>query len=99
MVRRVKHPNVRMIIDYYHLREENEAPKILETARAEIVHMHFANPHGRLWPREMGEDSEYREFFHLMKQTRYSGGISIEGRGTFDKDAEASLAFFHQALA
>ena len=99
MVRRVKHPNVRMIIDYFHMREENEDPKILETARREIVHMHFANPHGRVWPHDLAEDPEYREFFRILKDTRYSGGISIEGRGTFDKDAEASLAFFHRALA
>lgn len=99
MVRRVKHPNVKMIIDYYHMREENEDPKILETARREIVHMHFANPHGRLWPHDLGEDPEYREFFDLVKKTKYSGGISIEGRGSFEKDAAASLAFFHQALA
>ena len=99
MVRRVKHPNVRMIIDYYHMREENEDPQILETARKEIVHMHFANPHGRLWPHAMSEDDEYAAFFRLVKKTGFTGGISIEGRGTFDQDAAASLAFFRQALA
>jgi D-psicose/D-tagatose/L-ribulose 3-epimerase len=56
MVRAVKHPNIRMIIDYYHLREENEDPRIVEIARHEIVHLHFANPQGRLWPRDLRED-------------------------------------------
>ena len=99
MVRRVKHHNVRMIIDYFHLREEHEDPQILATARREIVHLHFANPHGRLWPHTLTEDGEYTTFFRLLKRTGYSGGISIEGRGSFEKDGTASLAFFRQALA
>ncbi len=99
MVRRVKHPHVRMIIDYFHLREENEDARILETAKHEIVHLHFANPHGRAWPHELAEDDHYAEFFRLLKKTRYSGAISIEGRGSFDADAAASRTFFNQALA
>lgn len=99
MVRTVKHKHVRMIIDYYHLREENEDPGILETAKQEIVHMHFANPHGRLWPHDLAEDDQYAAFFQLLKKTGYAGGISIEGRGSFDADAATSRAFFRQALA
>jgi D-psicose/D-tagatose/L-ribulose 3-epimerase len=99
MVRRVKHPNVAMIIDYYHMRVENEDPHILEKGRREIVHIHFANPDGRKWPHDMNEDPVYKTFFDLVKKTGYSGGISIEGRGTIAADAAASLAFFKQALA
>src|SRR5215831_5536490 len=44
LVHEVKHPNVRMIIDYYHMRVEKEDVGILEQAREQIVHMHFANP-------------------------------------------------------
>jgi sugar phosphate isomerase/epimerase len=98
MVRAVKHSNVRMIIDYYHLREENEDPKILDTAQREIVHLHFANPHGRLWPHDLAEDDHYADFFRYLKKTGYSGGISIEGKGTFENDAAASRAFFRSAL-
>ena len=98
MVRRVNHPNVRMIIDYFHLREENEDPRILEVARREIVHLHFANPHGRLWPHALREDDHYAAFFRYLKKTGYSGGISIEGQGSFEKDGTASREFFRQAL-
>lgn len=98
MVRSVKHPNVHMIIDYYHLREENEDPKILEIAQREIVHLHFANPHGRVWPRDFAEDDHYAEFFRYLKKTGYSGGISIEGKGTFENDAAATRKFFRSAL-
>jgi sugar phosphate isomerase/epimerase len=99
MVRRVKHPNVRMIIDYFHLREENEDPRIVETAKHEIVHLHFANPHGRLWPHDLDEDDHYSAFFRYLKKTGYSGGVSIEGEGSFEKDGAASRAFFRRAFS
>jgi len=98
MVRMVKHPNVRMIIDYYHLREENENPSIVETAKNEIVHMHFANPAGRIWPRDPGEDRDYDSFFRSLKNAGYTGRISIEGKGSFEADAVRSLEFFKRAL-
>ena len=99
LVHEVNHPHVKMIIDYYHLRVEKEDPDILRKARAEIVHLHFANPTGRRWPRSEDEDPVYREFFQTVKQVDYRGGLSIEGQGTFEADATASLAFFKQELS
>lgn len=99
LVYEVHHPNVRMIVDYYHLREENENPEIIWKARHEIVHFHFANPQGRRWPRSPSEDPEYARFFEIVKRMRFRGGISIEGNGSFEQDARASLEFFHQELA
>jgi len=97
MVHKVKHSHVKMIIDYYHLREENEDLRILEVAKHEIVHFHFANPHGRRWPSALSEDEHYEAFFHYLKKSGYSGGISIEGQGSFEKDGAASREFFRQA--
>jgi D-psicose/D-tagatose/L-ribulose 3-epimerase len=99
LVHEVNHPNVRMIVDYYHLRIENEDPEIIWRARHEIVHFHFANPQGRRWPRSAAEDPEYARFFELVKRIGFRGGISIEGNGSFEEDARASLAFFRQELA
>lgn len=98
MVHKVKHPQVRMIIDYFHMRQEQEDPRILELAKLEIVHLHFANPHGRLWPHNLDEDDQYETFFRYLQKTGYSGSISIEGQGSFEKDGAASREFFHQAL-
>src|SRR5215471_1513382 len=67
MVHRVNHPNVRTMIDYFHLRQENENPSILETAAHEIVHLHFANSRGRVWPHDLSEDDGYEPFFRRMK--------------------------------
>jgi sugar phosphate isomerase/epimerase len=99
LVDEVNHPNVKMIIDYYHLRMENEDPAILLTAREHIVHLHFANPNGRRWPKSANEDPEYGRFFFFVKQIGYSGGLSIEARGTFEEDGAASLVFLRSALS
>jgi sugar phosphate isomerase/epimerase len=99
LVREVNHPQVKMIIDYYHLREEQEDPEIVGRASREIVHLHFANPSGRRWPKMLNEDPEYGRFFELLKRIDYRGGISIEGKGTFEDDAAASLKFFRQVLS
>lgn len=98
LVHEVHHPNVKMIIDYYHMREENENPDIVWKARKEIVHFHFANPNGRLWPRSPAEDPEYGEFFKYVKKIHFRGGISIEARGSFARDATASLMFFKEEI-
>ena len=98
LVREVNHPNVKMIVDYFHLREENEDPNIIRTAQKEIAHLHFANPTGRRWPHDASEDSVYPRFFALIKEIGYRGGLSIEGTGTFEDDADASLKFFKQML-
>jgi D-psicose/D-tagatose/L-ribulose 3-epimerase len=99
LVHEVNHPNVRMIVDYYHMRVENEDPEIIWRARREIVHFHFANPQGRRWPRSSREDPEYARFFELVKKIGFQGGISIEGNGSFEEDARASLDFFHKELS
>jgi D-psicose/D-tagatose/L-ribulose 3-epimerase len=99
LVQEVNHPNVRMIIDYYHMRPMNEDPDTVWTARKYIVHFHFANPHGRVWPRSLSVDSEYGRFFALVEKIDYRGGISIEAHRTFEKDTRASLKFLQEELA
>ena len=43
--------------------------------------------------------AEYGRFFRIVKEVGYSGGLSIEGNGKFEDDADASLKFFHDELA
>jgi D-psicose/D-tagatose/L-ribulose 3-epimerase len=98
MVRTVRHPHVRMIIDYYHMRVENENPRIVVTAKHDIIHLHFANPQGRVWPHDLSEDQEYRNFFRYLSEIGYSGGISVEGKGSFEADGTATRTFFREAV-
>jgi D-psicose/D-tagatose/L-ribulose 3-epimerase len=99
LAREVNHPNVKIIVDFYHLRQENEDPEILRVAQRDIVHLHFANPTGRRWPRSASEDPQYQHFFSLVKEIGYQGGLSLEGNGTFEEDGAASLQFFKEMLA
>lgn len=99
LVRETNHPNVKMLVDYFHLRRENEDPEIMWEARREIVHLHFANPAGRMWPKSPSEDPQYKRFFELVKKIDFRGGLSIEGVGTFENDAAASLRFLQEMLA
>ena len=95
----VNHPNIKIIVDFYHLRQENEDPEIIRIAQKDIVHLHFANPTGRRWPHSATEDPQYQRFFSLVKEIGYQGGLSLEGNGTFEEDGAASLQFFKDMLA
>ena len=99
LVNEINHPNVKLIIDYYHMRSEKEDSEILVRAASRIVHLHFANPTGRKWPKSPDEDPEYGRFFALMKQIHYQKRLSIEGRGSVDADSAASLEFFRHYLS
>jgi D-psicose/D-tagatose/L-ribulose 3-epimerase len=99
LVHEVNRPNIRMIIDYYHMSVMKEDPEIVWQARKDIVHFHFANPNGRIWPKSPAEDPEYAQFFAQVKRIKFRGGISIEGRGDIDADAAQSLAFFRGELS
>jgi sugar phosphate isomerase/epimerase len=99
MVRELNLPNIKMMIDYFHLRSMNEDPEILWTARHEIVHLHFSNPHGRVWPRDPAEDPQYSRFFGFVKKIGYTGGITIEAIGKYEESAAGALAFFRRELA
>ena len=100
LVHEVNHPQIKMIVDYFHMRTENEDPEIVRTAKEHIVHLHFANPAGRRWPKSMDEDPVYyAKFFEIVKAVGYKGGLSIEGTGTYEADADAGMAFLKKGLA
>ena len=99
LVHELNHPHVKMIVDFYHMFLENEDPQIVWEARQEIVHLHFANPAGRRWPRSASESPGYKPFFDVLKKINFHRGLSIEGNGTFEADADASMRFFREMLA
>jgi D-psicose/D-tagatose/L-ribulose 3-epimerase len=98
MVHAVDRPNIKMIIDYYQMRSMNESSDIISAARKDIVHFHFGRG-ARGWPTLQDGDPEYGPLFSEIKRIGYHGGISVEGPGSFEKDAAACLAFFRTQLA
>ena len=95
----VGHPRVKIIVDFFHLAEENEDPDVILAARDEIVHLHISNPAGgkRLFCRDEAEDPRYAKFFRNLKTIGYAGRISLEANPTdLEADARAGVAFLRR---
>ena len=89
-MRAVNHPNIQLLIDYYHLMMEKENLDIILTAGPAVRHVHFAQVAGRAFPTVEHED--YVRFFDILRQARYDGRCSIEAY-THDFAADAPRAF------
>jgi D-psicose/D-tagatose/L-ribulose 3-epimerase len=96
MVNQVNRPEIALMIDYYHLRMENEDLAIFDKAAGKINHLHFARPAGRLWPERVDEDPEYGAFFAKLRQIGWSGGLSVEGKGSLAVNGKATLDVLRQ---
>ena len=99
LVRAVDRPEIRLLVDYYHLAEESEDPAIIAEAGPLLAHTHIANPKGRVYPLSLDE-SAYAGFFANLCKIGYAGRISVEA-STKDFAAEApkSLALLRSARA
>jgi D-psicose/D-tagatose/L-ribulose 3-epimerase len=96
-VRAISDPSFQVMVDFYHLASVNEDPRVLLEAKP--VHIHFANPKGRVFPRDAAE-FDYAPFFEVLRKIGYHGGVSIEARtDDFSNDAPKAIAFLRQAFA
>ncbi len=95
----VDHPNVRLLVDYYHMRSQNESPDIIRKAgNAMLRHCHIARLDGRRWPKPT-DDEQYGAFFTALADIGYDGRLSIEGStDDLPADARESIAFLRAAI-
>jgi D-psicose/D-tagatose/L-ribulose 3-epimerase len=90
-----KRENIGLLIDYYHFALENEDAEIILEAAPHLKHIHFADPQGRAYPREV--KNEFVNFVDLLKQTGYEDRISIEALSkNFDQDARHCVEVMRQ---
>jgi D-psicose/D-tagatose/L-ribulose 3-epimerase len=89
LMHEVNHPNIRLLIDFYHLRMENESPAILLEAGESLRHVHFARLQERGFP--IKPEADFAPFFDALHHIGYRGRCSIEGY-TKDFTAEARHA-------
>jgi sugar phosphate isomerase/epimerase len=98
LIRAVNHPNIQLVIDFYHLAVEKEDALIILKARDNIRHLHMANPDGRVFPLKWDEYN-YAPFFDNLRRIEYEGLISVEARSAeFAKEAPQTIAFLRAAL-
>jgi sugar phosphate isomerase/epimerase len=99
LVKAVDRPEIRLLVDYYHLSEEGENPDIIGEAGPLLAHAHIANPTGRVYPLSLDE-SAYGGFFANLCKIGYQGRLSVEA-STKDFAAEApqAIALLRKARA
>ncbi len=91
LMQRVDRPEVRVLADAFHMAKDDEDLAILQTAGANLRHVHFARLEGRGFPTEL--ESRFTEFFQQLAAAGYTGRVSVEGFSQdFYRDAERALA-------
>ncbi|MEJ2056418.1 MAG: sugar phosphate isomerase/epimerase [Desulfofustis sp.] len=97
LAQEVDRPNVKLLIDFYHLEMEKEDHSIIEKARGYLQHVHLANPAGRAYPRP-SDGCKYQNFITRLKEAGYDSRISIEAyTDNFDSNAPLALAAVRDA--
>ena len=96
MCKKVARENVLCLVDYYHMRMEDEPVEHLLANGDLLRHVHISSREGRPYPME-GDGEDYTIFFEALRRIGYDGCVSVEGfTNDFAKDARAALALFHK---
>lgn len=98
LARDVDCDNVRVLVDFYHMRVMDEPEWHLAVWGAEFLrHVHFAQLERRICPALDRPDAHYRPFFDALKEAGYDARISCEAysSGDFERDAKAAIEFLH----
>lgn len=78
IVKKVNHPNFRLLADIYHMLMEDEGQESIINNADLLDHVHIAEKEERSIPGTHGED--FTPYFEALKEAGYQGRISIEGR-------------------
>lgn len=98
LAKAVNDPNVRVLVDFYHLDVEKEpVSHIKEYGKEYLRHVHLANPAGRIYPADVKE-AAYEPFFEALKDAEYDQRVSCEAYlyDSFGHDAPAAREFFRK---
>jgi sugar phosphate isomerase/epimerase len=91
----VAHPNIRLLCDIFHMMRENEPVSDIVKYRKYIRHCHIAEKETRSAPGIKGDD--FTPYFKALKQMKYKGCLSIEGKwGNFEADLAPALHYMQQ---
>lgn len=82
-----KTKHIGVLADSYHMAIENEPIENIRLAGNNLLHVHTANPAGRIYP-DANDGVDYKKMMNMLKSINYQGGISIEA---FTKNPEKDL--------
>ena len=95
IVRRIDHPNVKVLADLHHISVEKEGFHGVLAVGYDIEHVHVSSA-DRSPPKEDGAD--WTSLFRALKALGYDYRLSMECRWTdFEKEAPAALDFLKKA--
>lgn len=95
LVKLVDHPQVRLLVDYFHMAHDGEDCGIIRTAREVVRHAHFADPEGRIYPAE--NKPHFMDFFGALRDIAYDGRVSLEASyADFAQEAPRALRIMRE---
>jgi D-psicose/D-tagatose/L-ribulose 3-epimerase len=98
-IKTVNDPNIQLNLDYYQFEMVKEDPADILAAGDHIVHVHMANPNGRVLPLRWDEYN-YAPLFANLRKIGYKREMGVEATSNdFAQQAPESLAFLRSALA
>ena len=101
-VRAVNHPNVRLLVDLYHVDLMGESVASLADYRGSISHVHIASATQNRNVPTPADPENYEEFFRVLRTAEYkSGAISLEGNfpSGFENDTRAAVEYLRSVEA
>ncbi|HSP43030.1 MAG TPA: sugar phosphate isomerase/epimerase family protein, partial [Luteolibacter sp.] len=97
IIRKVAHPNVRLLADLYHMKQSGDTPEDLRAAMDVVVHVEIAEFEKRTIPGTA--DSDFRPFFRVLREAGYSGLVNIEAGGWKIGQIPAAIAVIREQEA
>ena len=98
IVQAVDHPNLKMLVDIYHMLREGETADEIVKAGCYIHHCHIAEPVKRAAPLTMKDD--FRPYFSALKKVGYRGKLCIESSwGELSTELPLALGVLRQQIA
>ena len=101
LVKRASHPNVKMLVDFYHLAMVGDTADDVIALGNDLVHCHIARPdRDRRVPTSKSDLEACKEWAKALNETGYDGRISVEASTPdFEKDivnARIALDIFNE---
>jgi len=90
---------VGVLADTYHMGIEGEPVENIALAGSSLLHVHTANPAGRIYPAP-NDGVNYRRIMDTLKSINYQGGVSVEAYSKDPAaDARTALDILRRAMA